>query len=111
MKIRTLSTLTVVCAASAFAIPSVVSGSSWNDSPIVAPDSSASGTIEKYDAASNSFTLRTGEDKTMEFKVTKETTYTLNGQAATKEQALKVGAKATVSHKDKSATSVAVITD
>src|SRR5690554_5965918 len=59
MKIRTVSTLAILGAASAlFMAPGVVAGSIWQDQAVIRADS-VSGTIEKYDAPSNTFTLRT----------------------------------------------------
>jgi hypothetical protein len=107
MKIRTLTSMTVLCTAAAVClVPTIVSGSNSHGPAVTAIAANVNGVIEKYDAKANTFVLRTSDDKTMEFTVTKDTKYSLNGKTATKEEVLKVGMKATVGHEAGNATSV-----
>ena len=57
----------------------------------LAYDTSA-GTVESVDVAKNQFTLKVG-DRTQTVTLTKDTAFTLDGQASTRDAVLKVGAQ------------------
>ena len=63
------------------------------------------GTVESVDAAKNQFSLKVGE-RTQTVTLTKDTTFTLDGQVSTREAVLKTGAKVAVTHTGGTATRV-----
>jgi len=63
------------------------------------------GTVESVDAAKNQFSLKVGE-RTQTVTLTKDTTFTLDGQASTREAVLKTGAKVAVTHTGGTATRI-----
>lgn len=71
----------------------------------------AIGTIETVAADTNTFVLRTDEDAVVTITFTGSTTFTLDGNDSTREEALQVGRKATVTHEDGAASIVAVSTE
>jgi len=63
------------------------------------------GTVESVDAAKNQFSLKVG-DRTQTVTLTKDTTFTLDGQASTRDAVLKTGAKVAVTHTGGTATRI-----
>lgn len=109
MKIRTLGSMAVLCAVAMFGVyAGATSASSPANIGFVDDDKEVTGTIVKADTANNTFSIRTADDKEVEFTVDAETKYTLNGATASKEEALKVGAKAVVTCEGKEASRVDV---
>ncbi len=70
-----------------------------------------SGEISAVDLEANTFTLWVeGDASNIQISVTDETVYMLNGEASTKEDALKVGHLANVAHEELVASSVSAST-
>jgi len=63
------------------------------------------GTVESIDAAKNQFSLKVA-DRTQTVTLTKDTAFTLDGQASTRDAVLKTGAKVAVTHTGGTATRV-----
>ncbi len=71
----------------------------------------AVGTVDSIIADTSTFVLRTDEDSVVTITVTDSTTFTLDGNDSTRDAALQVGRKATVTHEDGAASLVAVTTE
>lgn len=112
MKIRTLTMTTVLCAVGAIGglVAADAAATHIDSVHDVAAQKQITGKIIKADIEANTFAIQTEKDETMEFSVDRDTVYTVNGERSTKEQALRVGAQATVHFEedDKSATRVSV---
>ena len=78
-------------------------------STIAAEDARVDGVIRSVDFENNRFVLMV-DDKPMSFKISDKTAYTVDGKTASREEALKVGAKATVSHDESQVSRVDVTT-
>ncbi len=81
-------------------------GQAWAISAPALAAESVEGKIKSVDKDGNKFVL-TVESKDMEFKVNDQTVYTLDGRRVGRDDALKAGHKATVTHTDRTASNVA----
>ncbi len=100
-------TLTAICALG-FGAPLGAghAGQAWAISAPAMAAESVEGKIKSVDKEGNKFVL-TVESKDMEFKVNDQTVYTLDGRRVSRDDALKAGHKATVTHADRTASNVA----
>lgn len=71
----------------------------------------AVGTVESVAADTSTFVLRTDEDAVVTITFSDSTSFTLDGNESTREEALQVGRKASVTHEDGKASMVAVTTE
>jgi hypothetical protein len=69
------------------------------------------GVISDVDFEKNRFVLEREHEEQLTIRIDENTRYTLNGEASTKEEVLKAGAEATVSHESRRAISLAVRTE
>ncbi len=109
MKNRVLSTTTMIGAVSAcvfLSVPAMSIEAVAHECSIRAESEQITGTIVKTDFKSNSFTVQTSEDKTLEFSIDEDTKYFVNDKEATKEEALQRGSMATIHYEGKKATRV-----
>jgi hypothetical protein len=85
--------------------PGAISAAPSALSATVAAYDVAEGTIESIDLTANEIVVKVGE-RTKTIKITKDTTYTLDGVASTRDAVLKTGSKVKVEHKEGTASVV-----
>ncbi len=86
-------------------LPGAVSAASSAPSAAVAVYDVAEGTIESIDLTANQIVVKVAE-RTKTIKITKDTTYTLDGVTSTRDAVLKTGAKVKVEHAEGTASVV-----
>jgi hypothetical protein len=107
MSIRLFTSAVVVAAAASVslvtAVPAVAHSVQSLRAPATPEMKHASGTIARVNLEENYFVLNVdkGAGEPLKLSIDSRTSYTLNGKAASKEAALKQGAKASVTYDDK----------
>jgi len=110
---RTLAGIVCVSAAGsmvAFPVLTPVAAAHGAPSHAAFAQETVRGTIEKVDLEDNWFIIRTIEDEHLRLNVNDETDYTLNGEASSRNEALKNGAEALITHEQGTASRVDVRT-
>lgn len=113
MTVRSIPRVVCVLAAGgvlALSAMSAMAATQSSEATVALAQETIRGTIQHVDLEHNWFMLKTSDGETVRISVSEKTQYTLNGETASKDQALQKDAQATVQQEDNKASRVDVRT-